>query len=368
MEARNLAALGARPERGTEGTSVTALLYLRASSTFPQSRGPALNPSGRENRFLSEKRLFPRTRAHAPRQRAAPPGSEAPPPGPAVPSLPSQPWDPRPSAAPAPPELQLVQVLEQAAGAVRHGGGTVEAASELPGGRLLLLLLRRRALARLGADLSLGHSTRPLPAAAAAPSPRPAGGGGGRMPASRSWPKKEPARRLPPRHPASAPRLAARPAGHRGTAPRPGERPPRVPPALTPGVATPAPRGRAPSFHSASRARFRAGWPQRPAALLTAAPYRHRRRFCSVAETRAKETEGGLLVSTLKTMVIIESCTGLDWKGPQSPPSATPVLWAGQPLTGSAAQGPPSLALSTSRTGAPTALWVGCVGASPSSE
>lgn len=221
--------LGARAERGT---SVTALLYLRAPGTFPQGSGLPLNPSGRENPFLAQKRLLPRTRAHGPGWRAAPPGSGAS--RRARPTPPSLPPGPAIPAAPAPPELQLVQVLEQAAGAVRHGGGAVESASELPGARLLLLLLLRRALARLGADLSLGHSARPLPAAAAAPSPRPAGGGGGRMPASRSWPKKEPARRLPPRHPASAPRLAARPAGHRGPAPRPGERPPRVPPALTP--------------------------------------------------------------------------------------------------------------------------------------
>lgn len=61
-----------------------------------------------------------------------------------------------------PPELQLVQVLEQAAGAVCHGGRAVEAASELPAGLLLLL---RRPLAGLGANPGLGHSTRPLPPA-----------------------------------------------------------------------------------------------------------------------------------------------------------------------------------------------------------
>ncbi|XP_074394713.1 uncharacterized protein LOC141728648 [Zonotrichia albicollis] len=127
--------------------------------------------------------------------------------------------------APAPPELQLVQVLEQAAGAVGHGGGAVEAAAELPARLLLLLRLLLRPLAGLGADPGLGHPThrcRRRNLAAAAPSPRPAGGGGGRMPAPRSWPKKEPPRRRPPRPP--RPRAGPAGAASRSAAgpPRPG--------------------------------------------------------------------------------------------------------------------------------------------------
>lgn len=51
---------------------------------------------------------------------------------PGQPPLGARPRPPSPPPSGAPPELQLVQVLEQAAGAVRHGGGAVEAASELP--------------------------------------------------------------------------------------------------------------------------------------------------------------------------------------------------------------------------------------------
>ncbi|XP_056342920.1 translation initiation factor IF-2-like [Oenanthe melanoleuca] len=204
--------------------------YPRISCIFLQNTSPQMRDGGtgwadRQDaprartrrahpRLLKAPHTHPEGRGRAPARGAEPPARGQP--GPA----PSQ----RPARAP--PELQLVQVLEQAAGAVGHGGGAVEAAAELPARLLLLLRLLLRPLAGLGADPGLGHPTRRCRRrnlAAAAPSPRPAGGGGGRMPAPRSWPKKEPPRRRPPRPP--RPR-----AGPAGAASRSAAGPPRLGP------------------------------------------------------------------------------------------------------------------------------------------
>lgn len=69
----------------------------------------------------------------------------------------------------------------------------------------------------------------------------------------------------------------------------------------------------------------------------------------------------------MSSPVCTKSQTGLDQKGPQSPPSPRPYHGQGPLVAARAAQIPPSLALGTARDGAAPASWGSVGSASPPS-